>query len=92
GSHAADIAIATAKQPTGHMSKKQMITGLKVVSTALGDKKELVDRVIQALEHEEAAAAKTGEGPSHADPADETEKEGGDTEEFVEDSDESPSI
>ncbi|MCI51282.1 hypothetical protein A2U01_0072526, partial [Trifolium medium] len=82
------IAIATAKQPAGHMSRKQMIDDLKVVSTALGDKKQLVDRVIQALEDEEAAAAETGVEPSHANPANETDKEGGDTEEFVEDSDE----
>ncbi|MCI72245.1 hypothetical protein A2U01_0093508, partial [Trifolium medium] len=33
------------------MSRKQMIADLKVVSTALGDKKQLVDRVIQALEY-----------------------------------------
>ncbi|MCI69337.1 hypothetical protein A2U01_0090599 [Trifolium medium] len=58
----------------------------------MGDKKQLVDRVIQALEYEEAATTETGEGPSHVDPADETDKEGGDTEELVEDSDESPSI
>ncbi|MCI37964.1 hypothetical protein A2U01_0059192, partial [Trifolium medium] len=91
GSHAADIAIATANQPTGHMSRKQMIADLKVVSTALGAKKQLVDRVIQALEYEEAAA-ETVEGPSHANTANEADKEGGDTEEFVVDSDESPSI
>ncbi|MCI95050.1 hypothetical protein A2U01_0116348, partial [Trifolium medium] len=42
--------------------------------------------------YEEAAEAETGEGPSHADPADETDEEGGDTEEFVEDSEGSPSI
>ncbi|MCI91211.1 hypothetical protein A2U01_0112505, partial [Trifolium medium] len=65
---------------------------LKVVSTALGDKKQLVDRVIQALEDEEAAAVETGEGPSNANHADETDKEGGDTEEFVEDSDKSLSV
>ncbi|MCI93916.1 hypothetical protein A2U01_0115214, partial [Trifolium medium] len=68
-----------AKQPTWHMSRKQMIADLKVVSTSLGDKNQLVDRVIQALEDEEAEAADTGEGPSHANPADETDKEGGDT-------------
>ncbi|MCI61275.1 hypothetical protein A2U01_0082532 [Trifolium medium] len=74
------------------MSRKQMIADLKNVSTALGDKKQLVDRVIQALEDEEAEAAETGEGPSHVNPAYETDKEGGDTEEFVEDSVDSPSI
>ncbi|MCI39978.1 envelope-like protein, partial [Trifolium medium] len=84
GSHAADIAIATANQSTRHISRHQMIADLKVVSTALSDKKQLVDRVIQALEDEEAEAAGTGEGPFHANPANETDKEGGDTEEFVE--------
>ncbi|MCI72216.1 hypothetical protein A2U01_0093479 [Trifolium medium] len=52
----------------------------------------MVDRVIQALEDEEAEGAGTGEGPSHANPANETGKEGGDTEEFVEETDDSPSI
>ncbi|MCI60423.1 hypothetical protein A2U01_0081679, partial [Trifolium medium] len=47
---------------------------------------------IQALEDEEAEAAETGEGPSHVNPANEADKEGGDTEEFVEKSDDSPSI
>ncbi|MCI69997.1 hypothetical protein A2U01_0091260, partial [Trifolium medium] len=64
------------------MSRQQMIVDLKVVSTALSDKKQLVDRVIQALEDEEAEAAETGDGPSRANPANETDKEGGDTEEF----------
>ncbi|MCI60570.1 hypothetical protein A2U01_0081826, partial [Trifolium medium] len=35
GSHAADIAVATATQATGRMSRKQMIADLKDVSTAL---------------------------------------------------------
>ncbi|MCI45555.1 hypothetical protein A2U01_0066794 [Trifolium medium] len=58
----------------------------------MNDKKQLVDRVIQALEDEEAGAAETGEGPSYANPANETDKEGGDTEELVAESDDSPSI
>ncbi|MCI60719.1 hypothetical protein A2U01_0081975 [Trifolium medium] len=58
----------------------------------MNDKKQLVDRVIQALEDEEAEAAETGEGPSHINPANETDKERGDTEELMEESDNSPSI
>ncbi|MCI83708.1 hypothetical protein A2U01_0104984, partial [Trifolium medium] len=73
-----------ANQPTGRMSRQQMIADLKVVSTALNDKKQLMDHVIQALEDEEAEAAEAGEGPSHVNPANETDKEEGDTEEFVE--------
>ncbi|MCI41566.1 hypothetical protein A2U01_0062799, partial [Trifolium medium] len=48
--------------------------------------------VIQALEAEEAEGAETGEGPSQVNPADETDKEGGDTKEFEEETDYSPSI
>ncbi|MCI60822.1 hypothetical protein A2U01_0082078, partial [Trifolium medium] len=54
--------------------------------------KKLVDRVIQALEDEEAEGAETSEGPSHVNPANETDKEGGDTKEFVEETDDSPFI
>jgi hypothetical protein len=93
GSHAADIVVATGKQPTGPMSRKQMIADLKDVSTALGDKKKLVDRVIQALEDEEAeVAGEAGEGPSHSNPVVETDKEEDGTDVQDEDSDESPLI
>ncbi|MCI01551.1 hypothetical protein A2U01_0022578, partial [Trifolium medium] len=67
GTHAADIAPASVKKPTGTVSRKQMIADLKIVSKTLDDKKFLVDHVIQALElEEEAVAVKAGEGPSHA--------------------------
>ncbi|MCI77122.1 hypothetical protein A2U01_0098392, partial [Trifolium medium] len=53
GPHAADIAVASKKQSAPAMSRKQMIANLREVSKALGEKKELVDGVIQALELEE---------------------------------------
>jgi hypothetical protein len=40
-----------------------MIADLKEVSKSLGDKKNVVDRVIRALEIEETAVAGGGEGP-----------------------------
>ncbi|MCI58712.1 hypothetical protein A2U01_0079967, partial [Trifolium medium] len=42
-------------------------------------------------EAEEAEGAETGEGPSHVNPAAETNKEGGDTEEVEEETDETTS-
>ncbi|MCI95190.1 hypothetical protein A2U01_0116488, partial [Trifolium medium] len=54
-SHAADIAPASIKGASGTLSRQQMIDDLKTVSKALGDKKFLVDRVVQALEAEELA-------------------------------------
>jgi hypothetical protein len=36
---------------------KQMIADLKVVSKSLGEKKNMVDRLIRSLELEETAAA-----------------------------------
>ncbi|PNX85203.1 envelope-like protein, partial [Trifolium pratense] len=66
GTHATDIATPSVKQPTCTMTRRQMIDNLKEVSKFLGEKKDMVDRVIQALELEEPAATEVEEGPSHA--------------------------
>ncbi|MCI91881.1 hypothetical protein A2U01_0113176, partial [Trifolium medium] len=47
---------------SGTLSRQQMIADLKTVSKALGDKKFLFDRVVQALEAEELAAHDGGGG------------------------------
>ncbi|MCH92156.1 envelope-like protein [Trifolium medium] len=57
GTHAADIAPPFVKKPTGVLTRKQMIADLKDISKALGENKFKIDRVIQALEHEEEAVA-----------------------------------
>ncbi|PNX66569.1 hypothetical protein L195_g063114, partial [Trifolium pratense] len=54
GTHAADIAVASLKKPATGMTKRQMIANLREVSNMLGEKKELVDGVIQALELEQS--------------------------------------
>ncbi|CAJ2636498.1 unnamed protein product [Trifolium pratense] len=65
GKHVADIAAASAKTPAVGMTKQQMIANLKEVSKMLGEKKELVDGVIQALEFAQPQANEDGVGPSH---------------------------
>ncbi|MCI71263.1 hypothetical protein A2U01_0092526, partial [Trifolium medium] len=45
-----------------------MIADLKVISKSLGEKKHMVDRVIQALELEETAVTEAGEEPSNVNP------------------------
>ncbi|PNX69818.1 hypothetical protein L195_g064606, partial [Trifolium pratense] len=47
------------------MTKRQMIANLRDVSKMLGEKKELVDGVIQALELEQSQANEDEVGPSH---------------------------
>ncbi|CAJ2657510.1 unnamed protein product [Trifolium pratense] len=56
GKHAADIVVASLKKPAAGMTKRQMIVNLREVSKMLGEKKELVDGVIQALELEQSQA------------------------------------
>ncbi|PNX88472.1 envelope-like protein, partial [Trifolium pratense] len=68
GTHVVDIAAPSVRQPTGAMTRRQMVANLKEVSKSLCEKKDLVDRVIQALELEEPTAAEVEEGPSHASP------------------------
>ncbi|XP_045810926.1 uncharacterized protein LOC123905365 [Trifolium pratense] len=91
GKHAADIAVASLKKPTAGMTKRQMIANLREVSKMLGEKKELVDGVIQALELEQTQAEEVGVGPSHGVPLDD-DVAGGETEEEEMATDESPSI
>ncbi|XP_045791401.1 uncharacterized protein LOC123886105 [Trifolium pratense] len=91
GKHAADIAVASLKTPAVGMTKRQMIANLREVSNMLGEKKELVDGVIQALELEQSQANEDGVGPSHGAPRDD-DLAGGDTVEEEMASDESPSI
>ncbi|XP_045822302.1 uncharacterized protein LOC123915204 [Trifolium pratense] len=91
GTHAADIAVASLKKPAAGMTKRQMIANLREVSKMLGEKKELVDGVIQALELEQSQANEDGVGPSHGASHDD-DLAGGDTVEEEMASDESPSI
>ncbi|XP_045831268.1 uncharacterized protein LOC123922614 [Trifolium pratense] len=91
GKHAADIAVASLKTPAVGMTKRQMIANLREVSNMLGEKKELVDGVIQALELEQSQANEDGVGPSHGVSHDD-DLAGGDTVEEEMASDESPSI
>ncbi|CAJ2651615.1 unnamed protein product [Trifolium pratense] len=91
GKHAADIAVASLKTPAVGMTKRQMIANLREVSNMLGEKKELVDGVIQALELEQSQANEDGVGPSHGASHDD-DLAGGDTVEEEMASDESPSI
>ncbi|XP_045810736.1 uncharacterized protein LOC123905146 [Trifolium pratense] len=91
GKHAADIAVASLKTPAVGMTKRQMIANLREVSNMLGEKKELVDGVIQALELEQSQVNEDGVGPSHGASHDD-DLAGGDTVEEEMASDESPSI
>ncbi|CAJ2665174.1 unnamed protein product [Trifolium pratense] len=91
GKHAADIAVASLKTPAVGMTKRQMIANLREVSNMLGEKKELVDGVIQALELEKSQVNEDGVGPSHGASHDD-DLAGGDTVEEEMASDESPSI
>ncbi|CAJ2637432.1 unnamed protein product [Trifolium pratense] len=91
GKHAADIAVASLKTPAVGMTKRQMIANLREVSNMLGEKKELVDGVIQALELEQSQTNEDGVGPSHGASHDD-DLAGGDTVEEEMASDESPSI
>ncbi|XP_045797063.1 uncharacterized protein LOC123891267 [Trifolium pratense] len=91
GKHAADIAVASLKTPAVGMTKRQMIANLREVSNMLGEKKELIDGVIQALELEQTKANEDGVGPSH-DVSHDDDLAGGDTVEEEMASDESPSI
>ncbi|XP_045822037.1 uncharacterized protein LOC123914921 [Trifolium pratense] len=91
GKHAADIAVASLKTPAVGMTKRQMIANLREVSNMLGEKKELVDGVIQALELDQSQANEDGVGPSHGASHDD-DLAGGDTVEEEMASDESPSI
>ncbi|PNX56178.1 hypothetical protein L195_g058080 [Trifolium pratense] len=91
GKHVADIAAASAKTPAVGMTNQQMIANLKEVSKMLGEKKELVDGVIQALEFAQPQANEDGVGPSH-DASHDDDLAGGDTVEEEMASDESPSI
>ncbi|XP_045807644.1 uncharacterized protein LOC123901690 [Trifolium pratense] len=91
GKHAADIAVASLKTPAVGMTKRQMIANLREVSNMLGEKKELIDGVIQALELEQSQANEDGVGPSHGVSHDD-DLAGGDTVEEEMASDESPSI
>ncbi|CAJ2662235.1 unnamed protein product [Trifolium pratense] len=68
-----------------------MIANLREVSNMLGEKKEMVDGVIQALELEQSQANEDGVGPSHGISHDD-DLAGGDTVEEEMASDESPSI
>ncbi|PNX69195.1 envelope-like protein, partial [Trifolium pratense] len=88
GKHAADIAVASLKKPAAGMTKRQMIANLREVSKMLGEKKELVDGVIQSLELEQAQAEEVGVGPSHGVSLDD-DVAGGDTVEEEMASDES---
>ncbi|GAU50939.1 hypothetical protein TSUD_411360 [Trifolium subterraneum] len=69
GTHVVDIVAPfvahVARQPTGVLTRQQMIADLKEVSKFLGEKKNVLDRVIQVLELEEAAVAGGEEGPSN---------------------------
>ncbi|MCI95867.1 hypothetical protein A2U01_0117166, partial [Trifolium medium] len=60
GEHAADIAIPSVQQTSGRLTRKQMIAELEEVSNDLGEKKDKVDRVIQALLMEENADVAEG--------------------------------
>ncbi|XP_045798156.1 uncharacterized protein LOC123892411 [Trifolium pratense] len=91
GKHAADIAVASLKTPAVGMTKRQMIANLREVSNMLGEKKELIDGVIQALELEQTKANEDGVGPSH-DVSHYDDLAGGDTVEEEMASDESPSV
>ncbi|CAJ2629912.1 unnamed protein product [Trifolium pratense] len=91
GKHAADIAVASLKTPAVGMTKRQMIANLREVSNMLGEKKELVDGVIQALELEQSQANEDEVGPSHGVSHDD-DLAGGDTVEEEMASNESPSI
>ncbi|MCH98861.1 envelope-like protein, partial [Trifolium medium] len=88
GTHAADIATSSVKKPTAALTRKQMITNLKDVSKALGEKKFKVDRVIQALELEENPEAVDAEQEEEEDDA-AANSDVCDEDEQVEDSDES---
>ncbi|CAJ2638250.1 unnamed protein product [Trifolium pratense] len=91
GKHAADIAVASLKKPAAGMTKRQMIANLRDVSKMLGEKKELVDGVIQALELEQSQANEDEVGPSHGASHDDDLADGDTVEEEMA-SDESPSI
>ncbi|GAU48712.1 hypothetical protein TSUD_281050 [Trifolium subterraneum] len=98
GTHAVDIAAPivahVARKPTGVLTRQQMIADLKEVSKSLGEKKNVLDRVIQALELEEAAVAGGEEGPSntYVSPNVPDTDAGGDTEVLKEQSDNSSSV
>ncbi|PNY13722.1 retrovirus-related Pol polyprotein from transposon TNT 1-94 [Trifolium pratense] len=83
GSHAADIAVASVRQPTCVMSRKQMMADLKEVSKSLGEKKNMVDRVIQYLELAPGAREESSHSslcvPDDANAGGETEVEEGDS-------------
>ncbi|PNX57492.1 envelope-like protein, partial [Trifolium pratense] len=74
----------------GVLSRKQMIADLTEASRALEARKLKIDRVIEALKAEEAA--ETAEGESAGQEEVETSGSDDDTDDLMEDSDESSSI
>ncbi|PNX60618.1 hypothetical protein L195_g052022, partial [Trifolium pratense] len=77
----------SAQRMTGTLSRKQMISELTETSKSLAERKLQVDLVIAALKAEEEADQAKDEHDGQEE--DETSGSDGDTEEMVEDSDES---
>ncbi|MCI70196.1 hypothetical protein A2U01_0091459, partial [Trifolium medium] len=75
----------------GALTRKQMIADLTETSRALEARKQKINRVIEALKAEEDAATVEGEHNGQDQDMNADDALDGDTEELVEDSDDSPS-